>query len=92
MSKRTALRLLRIIRNVGIAVGTIAVLTSFGIMAQMYSWPKTPDAFHTMPFNNHGTILYMPAFRGNLLHLSFRFGIPSTFIGVIALFIERRFR
>jgi hypothetical protein len=25
--------------------------------------PRTPDALHTMPFNNHGTVVYLTLFE-----------------------------
>jgi len=84
--------LLRIVRNIAGAVAVASTLTLFFVLAHRYSWPKIPDAVHTFPFNNHGTILYMTRLQGHLLDRCFSVGTPSTFICVFAAFSEQGLR
>ena len=57
---------------------------------QLPSWPRTPDALHTVPFNDHGTMLYMPTLPGHLFYFCFDIGVPSVFIAAIAVLAARR--
>jgi hypothetical protein len=67
-----------------------AFLIMFSVLARMHTWPQRPDVLHTVPFNNHGTTVYMPPLQGELHDLCFWIGFCCIWIGVIAGYAERR--
>ena len=71
---------------VGLAVSAVTFniaisVTPDGPADSTKSWTRTPDREHTVPFNQHGTTVYVTEANSRLMSLMWWLGLPAFLIG-----------